>query len=463
MRAESFKVSWLLRKILGKYLENHRKDFGLAQGGVGSGYYANVYLAPVDDYFISNNPLGVNYFRYADDMLIVVPNDVEMDDVLRELDNQLDTLGLTRNISKTSIISTELFHPTNISTALDQLGKTLNKALIQLWKAACHYHDELAVDKESFYEFLHDYQRRLREIGIMVSVPMLRRKVRKYQHLSSGNGNIVLPEFGDRHDDVQWAEQFKAMNPFWMAQIKSLRDQCEFNVIDSLESAEGHYDCIDRSTGTTLRFCTSRLCRLGFSERSAQLLEDLLKVAPYQLRATSFLLESLGKQGFENIIENLYTFYNAQSDRDETYLRAMLLRAMRFFKDTPEDLLFSVVVDQQEPIEARLMASESLLAANIRDIGYENWANVNNILSNETLIPRLRKNLILILRRVRDRDPQTFAPQQGDDPILFDALEVEEGFNLFEQAEPPVLMDYYDLTDPDDAYDYGELMTTISH
>ena len=141
----------------------------------------------------------------------------------------------------------------------------------------------------------------------------------------------------------------------------------------------------------------------------------------------------------------------------------MLLRAMRYFEDTPKDLLFSVVVDSQESIEARLIASESLLAANINDIGYEQWANLNNVLSNESLIPRLRKISFCFLRRVRDRDPQTFAPQQGDDPILFDAFKIEEGLNIFEQAEPPILMDYYDLTDPDDAYDYGELMTTISH
>ena len=179
------------------------------------------------------------------------------------------------------------------SPALDQLGNTLNQALIQLWKAACHYHDEMDIGKESFYEFLHDYQRRLHRIGIVVSVPILRRKVRKHQQLSPGNANIKLPEFGDRHDDVQWATHFKAMNPSWMAQVKSLREQCELYVTDILESAKGNYELIDRSKGTTLRFCTSRLCRLGLSEKIAQLLEDLLMAAPYQLRATSFLLEVL--------------------------------------------------------------------------------------------------------------------------------------------------------------------------
>ncbi len=463
MRAESSRVTWLLNKILGKHLDDHRKNFGLAQGGVGSGYYANVYLAPVDDYFISTNSLGVDYFRYADDMLIVVPNDVAVDDVIRELDNQLESLGLKRNESKTTNTSTGLFQATKFSPALEQLGLKLNRALKELWLAACDYHGQLDIGSGTFYEFLHEYQRRLRSIGITVSVPMLRRKVRKYQALSTGNANIALPDFGDQLGDVQWARQFQAMNPIWMEDITSLREQFEFNVITILESAKGNYKLIDRNTGSALRFCTSRLCRLGLSARSAQLLEDLLMVAPYQLRATSFLLESLSTQGHIRIIENLYEFYTEQSDRDETYLRAMLLRAMRYFEDTPLDLLFSVVVDSQESIEARLMASESLLAANVSEIGYEHWANLNNTLSNESLIPRLRKNLILILRQVRDRDPQTFAPQQGDDPMLFDAFDIDEGLNIFEQAEPPILMNYYDLTDPDDAYDYGELMTTISH
>lgn len=463
MRAESSRVSWLLKKILGKHLDDHRRDFGLAQGGVGSGYYANVYLAPVDDHFISTNSLGVDYFRYADDMLIVVPNDLTVDDVIQELDDQLGTLGLKRNESKTTHTSTGQFQATKFSPALEQLSLKFNRAMRELWLAACTYHDQLGIGSETFYEFLHEYQRRLRSIDITVSVPMLRRKVRKYQALSTGNANVALPEFGDDQGDDQWARQFKAMNPIWMEQIKSLREQFEFNVITILESNKDNYELLDRNTGSALRFCTGRLCRLGFSARSVELLEDLLMVAPHHLRSTSFLLESLSTQGHNTTIENLYAFYTEQSDRDQTYLRAMLLRATRFFEETPEDLLFSVVVDSQESIEARLMASESLLAANISEIGYEHWANLNNVLSNESLIPRLRKNLILILRRVRDRDPQTFSPQQGDDPMLFDAFNVDEGLNIFEQAEPPILMNYYDLTDPDDAYDYGELMTTISH
>ena len=111
MRTESVRVSWLIFKILGKYLdpEHHRKDHGLAQGGVGSGYYANVYLAPVDDYFIANNPLGVDYFRYADDMLIVVPKNVAIDNVIRQLDNQLENLGLNKMTRKRLISAQDNF------------------------------------------------------------------------------------------------------------------------------------------------------------------------------------------------------------------------------------------------------------------------------------------------------------------------------------------------------------------
>ena len=85
---ESERVRWLLEKVLSKYLdpEYHTRGFGLAQGGVGSGYYANAYLATVDNFFLSENPFGVSYHQFADDMIIVVPNRELVHDVIDRLD-----------------------------------------------------------------------------------------------------------------------------------------------------------------------------------------------------------------------------------------------------------------------------------------------------------------------------------------------------------------------------------------
>ena len=152
------------------------------------------------------------------------------------------------------------------------------------------------------------------------------------------------------------------------------------------------------------------------SEEVVQLISKLLKCAPQLLREPAYVVESLSIHGHEKMIMDLYAHFSLGRSH-QTYMRAMLLRAMRHFQVVPEDLLFSVLLASEEPIEARLLASETLLAANIDGLSHQNWAKINNVLSNERLIPRFKKNLILLLRQVRDRDPQTFRPQPGDDQV----------------------------------------------
>ena len=159
---------------------------------------------------------------------------------------------------------------------------------------------------------------------------------------------------------------------------------------------------------------------------------------------------------------DLYSYCSRDASKHK-YMCAMLIRAMRHCSSASDDLLLNVVVNSEEFDEVRLMAAESLLAKRIDSLSDQVWARINNSLSNESLKPRLRKNIILLLRQVRDRDPQTFKPQLGDDQILFDAFEIEEGTNIFDQSEPQELMDYFDSDYRDDAFEYGELMTTVSY
>ena len=51
----------------------------------------------------------------------------------------------------------------------------------------------------------------------------------------------------------------------------------------------------------------------------------------------------------------------------------------------------------------------------------------------------------------------------GDDRILFRAFEENDVDNVSLRAEPVELSDFVGIHDPDDAYEYGELMTHASH
>ena len=97
LRTQSTRVSWLLERLLMVGLDGHRPEHGLAQGAVGSGFYANTFLAPLDSTFGVGD---LRYYRYVDDIYVVVPEGNALPDVQTRLDKELANLGLKRNCSE---------------------------------------------------------------------------------------------------------------------------------------------------------------------------------------------------------------------------------------------------------------------------------------------------------------------------------------------------------------------------
>ena len=467
MRCESDRIRWLLKALLVKRLDpdSHRIGYGLSQGGVGSGYYANVYLAAIDDYFVGDNPFGAHYFRYADDIIVIIPDEDDVAEVRDRLDKFLSALDLCRNEEKTECFKCSEFDDRVMSSwtpDLDQLSTQLNALMKPLWTAASQYHSSMQ-PASVLYSFLEWYRLALRELRVFVPIPMLRRKM---VHERKGAGisySLVMPDFSGLHiDKGAWASQFADSNTEWLSRLDELRSVLERMVSKILKAKGEGFDDLDRAESTRVRFAIGRLCQVGMSEDMANAITSILKCAPHWLREPSFVLDSLAIQGFEDCIFWLYHCYSC-SGSEQSYLRTMTLRSMRYCRSANRSLLLDLVVDQSEAIEVRLLASESLLFLRIDSIGYTHWAQINNALSNEELTPRLRKNLILLLKLVGDRDPQTFEPRPDDVPILFDAYDVREEGRLFDLAEPMELLEYIGISDPDDAYEYGELMDTASH
>ena len=467
MRVESERVKWLLHKVFHKHLnpKYHKTGFGLPQGGVGSGYYANIYLREVDEYFLGDNPFQVSYHRYADDILMVVPKEHHASKVLTKLDELLRTLELERSQDKTCIFNCTKFDDhikSSLSHDLSRLNLRLNLALQQLWLVACCYHTELNIDDEDLYEFLRHYGQSLAALGVMVPIPMLRRRLKKYLVTNGQSPYVSMPYFDTRVDPNDWAASYRELNSEWIRKVETLKNDFGKIALPILESLIKRSAGIGREDSTRLRFCISRLCRIGFPEEVLGLLHELLKRAPQVLREPAYVVDSLSIHGHENVIYSLHHHYS-HSNIENAYMRAMSLRAMRYCQSALEDIPVDTVTNEHESIDARLMASETLLANQTRVLGDQNWANLNSTLANEELYPQLRKNLLLLLRQVCDVDSVIYEPQPGDDPILQDAFEVEDGYRVFEQAEPPELEDFYDVSFPDDAYEYGERVTVKSY
>lgn len=467
MRIESDRVKWLLGKVFQKHLDSkyHKTGYGLPQGGVGSGYYANLYLREVDEYFLGENLFQVSYHRYADDILMVVPQEDYAVDVLHKLDELLQALELERSQDKTCIFKCTEFDnhiKSSLSPELSRLNLRFNLVLKQLWLVVCCYHTDVNTNDRDLYEFLQHYSQCLAAMSVIVPVPMLRRRLKKYLDADEQSPKVRLPDFGAQVDPNDWAASFKQLNPEWMGKVESLQNEFEEIALPILESLKDKSDVLSREDSTRLRFCISRLCRIGFRDEVLILIHGLLKRAPHVLREPAYVVDSLSLQGHEDIIHSLYQHFS-HVDRENAYMRAMSLRAMRHCQSDLEDILVDTVTNEHESIGARLMASETLLANQTRALGDQNWASLNSILANEERYPQHRKNLLLLLRQIRDVDSSIFEPQPSDDPILHDAFEVEVGYSVFDQAEPPELEDFYDVDFPDDAYEYGEQPTVKSY
>ncbi len=84
---------------------------GIPQGSQLSPLLSNMYMADLDvamHGFV--NPIGGAYWRYCDDILLVIPDKYRSDELMGNLDSELECLSLKRSIPKTQIIDhAELF------------------------------------------------------------------------------------------------------------------------------------------------------------------------------------------------------------------------------------------------------------------------------------------------------------------------------------------------------------------
>ncbi len=103
---ESERIRWLLKILLSKQLEEHQVGYGITQGSIGSAFYANLYLKPLDLRFgtqPNDNEWKVMFSRYLDDMTLFVPDPDDVTAVLETLNEELEKLGLNLNKKKTEI------------------------------------------------------------------------------------------------------------------------------------------------------------------------------------------------------------------------------------------------------------------------------------------------------------------------------------------------------------------------
>ena len=262
-------MKWLIQKLLLVELDpdHHFDKHGLSQGGAGSGFYANTFLVPLDSSFgIGDN----RYYRYMDDVYLVIPETHELHEVKARLDKELACLGLKRSCKKTTHYDSESYLGLkDYDETLDNLSDRFIYLTNCLWYMNRQYRRELQ-SSENWWKFIDIYRKKLHSLDVYVEADRLSRKLHQYfsnrkrrEDKRSGRVNkLTYPEL----QDEAWHDKFESMNSKWIKCRNEIRVElqdllrCAYhNMLDERDDVE------KRILETKITFCANRLTRWGFA------------------------------------------------------------------------------------------------------------------------------------------------------------------------------------------------------
>jgi hypothetical protein len=420
--SKSSRVEWLLRLLVQRDVDAHEAGRGIVQGNIGSGFYANLYLVDLDARFSAGNEWNAEFFRYVDDMIIIVPNPEHVDEVIDAIGEELDKLHLelNRDARKTEIYwtSEDFLASITLDDDLSMLQQSYEEVCNSLWIMNSDYRQQFREfhfqSSDEWWYGISVYDRCLAKINIFMAPTNLSRKIFGYlfnKRRREGNlkrtSELTLPPFptDDTEDKARkWSEEFGAQNPDWGNGLSSLRTDLAQMLVQAWD--ELRQDIVadparERRLARRLRFASNRLVDIGFVE-TARIMGDILRNKPWLLRDHVSVLEALARQGFEHEIEAVLAVYTDDPSVTAEYLVAVALRAVRFFPRISEDIWRRVVSGAcSGSTVIGLLATETWLhlGAVCEDLVTPEDVSAVRAISQRMPPPtaRLQKNYLLIL------------------------------------------------------------------
>lgn len=490
---ESERIHWLLKILLSKQLDEHQVGYGITQGSIGSGFYANLYLKQIDLRFgtqPSDNEWKVMFYRYMDDMILFVPDADDVTAVLDTLNKELEKLKLNLNQDKTELYYrvSEFVESIKEDDLFEQFSQQFDKVMNGLWIGNYQYRKELAgAYRNNDYVWRHlieQYQKCLCSINIYIKVPDLSRRIYKYLFDSKKRYKdlktkveLNLPHLpsDDREISIkQWDYDFHQLNDEWMGEKDKLRTKlinlfCEsLKEIEEIEEIPSDRNNIrrQRTLKTYIRFAVNKLLIFGFTEIVRDVVEILCE-KPWVFREPLQIVESLAIQGYLIELMEILAYYQNRSHKMSEYIRAVSLRAIRFLPKINEYAWEKVVeYSINGTLVERLMATETWLCLAYNNLcdGFVQDSNIEAVsiaLHSEPLpTARLKKNYLLILGLYK-RDAISDESVDNNDYMLREAYKMAlDGSidHLFEDYEPKIIRDkYYSGKDQSNAHSEAEV------
>lgn len=481
LKINSERLLWLLKITLSKDLSGHQPGNGLSQGTITSGFYANLYLSHIDSIFNNDRRWLLKFYRYVDDIIIILPRSSYIDAVQQKLEDELTKLGLELNQDKTE-------HYDNIGAfletmeddaCLEELSKKFNKILLNLWIMNSTYRLGLefahhSETESSWWERIHLYQQCLYSIQIYVTETYLSRKIYQYlfQQNTYRNRELDLPPFpsSDNFSLISnWARAFEVLQPTWLNDRNSLKAEIIKLFKQSLTELRGIVEKLknidpherpkllikQRKLETRIRFSVNKLTILGFEEVWEEVV-DLICGEIFVIRDLLEVVTKLARQGYVEAIKRLWECYQNNKRPTSEYIRAVILEAIRFLPSIDLEnweLIFESATRGQSDIE-RLKATETwLYLGDVAKSFVQNYhiqAVIKALNSGTPPFTRLKKNYILILGM---HDPDAIfnieiSQKDKEEYIIRDALKLAlEGkvSELFTEDEPAIVRQYYSV------------------
>jgi hypothetical protein len=233
-------------------------------------------------------------------------------------------------------------------------------------------------------------------------------------------------------------EAFRERNLDWMSEKEKLVAELSSVLTDAwnmLSMPEPLPAFDQRKMEIRLRFALSRLGNLGFVQVVDKVLE-ILQESPWITKSLSSLVESLARQGYAEELLDIFSYYRHDSREMCEYIRAVLLRAMRFLPVVYEEH-WDIIVEYsvQGSLVEQLMASETWLFLSSVP-GFLEQEELCIVIREELTksVPhRLAKNYLLILSEYDSEIPRHD----------FEAtLTLRQAYQLSSRRDAHVLLNY---------------------
>jgi hypothetical protein len=283
------------------------------------------------------------------------------------------------------------------------------------------------------------------------------------EYLESDNGTSLhfptLFYFTDAPSEI-WIDQFVELNKDWWTEIlPRIREQTIEGLNESWDGYQNnssHDEILARWYLTRFRFFSSKLTTLGFGETIETIFSALQE--PGILRNPRWIVESMISQGFALRFLDLLSSYNERNLKGDSYIRAVLARAIRFLSsDFQRDYTLPIgefLINEvfKGTIAEKLMATETLvLIDRFPRISYCDFIELF-ALEETRVYPQLYRNLLILLKMYCEKAiPIDEQLQPWNEETIHFAYRVDEELLtiLKKHQEHPETRNYYSHQYPD--------------